>query len=214
MRRARFAQAQVEWVQVQVAQVLQGTKVQRALQVLGHGLLVQQLHLVAHAPTLRLRFEGLQLTHMRGLHRRMQVTALEVAGDAVALDPLFDNLMPAPAQMPDEVIDVFTKFFTHLFAHGFVAREATGDLAAVTPAGAPTNPVGLDDGDLQAAFGQLDGAGHPGKTTADDRDVNLDRAFERRVLGGVVEAGGVVGGTALSSAGIHGCVHKKSLAQK
>ncbi|MNJ68398.1 hypothetical protein D3C77_646440 [compost metagenome] len=64
MRRARFAQAQVERVQVQVAQVFQGTQVQRALQVFGHGLLVEQLHLIAHAPALRLSFEGLQFTHV------------------------------------------------------------------------------------------------------------------------------------------------------
>ncbi|MOA08872.1 hypothetical protein D3C78_1286720 [compost metagenome] len=153
MRCTGFAQAQVERVQVQVAQVLQRAQVQRALQVFGHGVAIEQLHLVAHAAALRFGCESLQLMHVRGLHRRMQVTALEVAVDAIACDPLFDDLMPAPAQVPDEVVDVFAELFAHLLAHRLVTRKAASHLAAVATAGAPTNAVGLDNGDFQAAFG-------------------------------------------------------------
>ncbi|MNE23299.1 hypothetical protein D3C80_1165470 [compost metagenome] len=145
----------------------------------------------------------------------MQVAALEVAVDAVAFHPLRDDLVAAPAQVPDEVIDLVPELVAHLLAHRFIAREAAGDLAAVAPAGAPADAIGFDNGDLQAAFGQLHGAGDPGKATADDCHIDLHRALEGRILGGVVEACGVVGGTALGRAGIHGCIHdKKSLAQK
>ncbi|MCY1460445.1 hypothetical protein D9M71_780030 [compost metagenome] len=58
VRGTGFTEAQVERVQVQVAAVLQGAEVQRALQVFAHGALVEQLDLISHAAALGLGGEG------------------------------------------------------------------------------------------------------------------------------------------------------------
>ncbi|MCY1407211.1 hypothetical protein D9M71_225020 [compost metagenome] len=197
---AGFAQAQVERVQVHVAGVFQRTQVQVALQVLAHAGLVEQSHLVTHAASLGLVAKGTQLVHVRRLHGRMQVPVLEVAGNAVLVDPLLDDLVAAPAQVPDEIVDVVTQGGAHLLTHGLVARQAAGDLAAVAPAGAPADAVGFDDRDLEPAFGQFHGAGDTGEAAADDHHIDADLALQHRVLGRIIEAGGVVRGTALGRA--------------
>ena len=189
----------------------QRAQVQRALQVLGHAIAVQQLYLLAHAAPPGLGFECAQLVHVRGLHGRVQVAALEVAVDVVACHALLDHLVPAPAQVPDEVIDLGTQAVAHLRAHGFVARQAAGDLAAVAPAGTPADAVGFDDGHLQATLGQLHRRGHAGETAADDRHIHLYRALELRVLGVVVEGGAVVGRRALRRSFVQCCIHGCSL---
>lgn len=152
--RTGFTQAQVERVQVQVAQVFQCAQVQRALQVIGHCRTVQQLHLLAHATAAGLGLEGAQFVHVRRFHCRMQVAALEVAVDAIARHALLDHLMSAPAQVPDEVVDFATQVVAHLRAHGLITRQAAGDLATIAPAGTPADAVGFDDGHLQATLGQ------------------------------------------------------------
>jgi len=209
--RARLAQAQVERVQVQVAQVLQRAQVQRALQVPGDTVAVEQLHLVAHAAAFGFGLEVAQLLHVRRFHRRMQMAALEVAVDAITLDPLLDDLVPAPAQVPDEIIDFGAQVVAHLCSHGLVTGQAAGDLAAVATAGPPANPVGLDDRHLQAALGQLHRSGHARETTTDDRHVDLHRALELRVLGVVVQRGAVIGRCTLGWASVQYCVHGCSL---
>ncbi|MNH31064.1 hypothetical protein D3C79_913970 [compost metagenome] len=136
---------------------------------------------------------------------------LEVAGDAVFLHPLLDDLVPAPAQVPDEVIHFTAQAVAHLRAHGFVAREAAGDLAAVAAAGAPADAVGFHHRHFQAALGQLHGGGYAGETAADNGYVDLHGALELRVLRVVVEGGTVVGRRALGRAVVHCCVHGCSL---
>ncbi|MCY1430867.1 hypothetical protein D9M71_468240 [compost metagenome] len=206
-----FADAQVERVQVHVAGVLDGADVEVGGQVLAHAGGVQQGHFVAHASAHRFFIGSLQLVHVRGLHRRMQVAALEVAVDAIARHTLLDHLVPAPAQVPDEIVDLGTQAVAHLRAHGFVARQAAGDLAAIAPAGAPADAVGFDDGHLQATLGQFHGAGHAGEAAADDGHIHLHRALELRVLGVVVEGGAVIGRRALRRAFVQCCVHGCSL---
>jgi hypothetical protein len=42
--------------------------------------------------------------------------------------------VPAPAQVPDEIVDVFANRTAHLFAHRFIARQAAGGPAYPTQA--------------------------------------------------------------------------------
>jgi hypothetical protein len=47
---------------------------------------------------------------------------------------LLDDLVPAPAQVPDEIVDFIAEAATHLLTHGFLAREAAGGPAYPTQA--------------------------------------------------------------------------------
>ncbi|MND96124.1 hypothetical protein D3C80_884040 [compost metagenome] len=199
---AGLADAQVERVQVHVAGVLDRAVVEVALQQVAHLAAVEQADLVAHATVHRLFVILAQAGHVRGFVRGVQVAVLEVAGDAVFFHALPDDLVPAPAQVPDEIIDFITDGAAHLFAHGFIARQAAGDLAAIAPGGTPADLVAFDDGDLQAFFRQLDGGGHAGEAAADDHHVNPVPALQRRVIGVLVEGGGVVGIATLSHVGV------------
>ncbi len=208
-RRPGLADAQVERVQVHVAGVLQRAAVQLGLQVGLDAGLVQQDHLVAHAAAHRLLVGGLQLAHVAGLHRRVQVAMAKVAGDAVLLHPLADDLVAAPAQVPDEVLDLGAQPLAHLLVHRRVAGQAAGDLAAVAPAGAPADAMGLDQGYLVATLGQFDRRGDAGEAAADDGDVDRHRAQQGRIVGFLVERGGVVGRRAFRGrTGMDCCVHR------
>ncbi|MCY1537092.1 hypothetical protein D9M68_725770 [compost metagenome] len=103
-----LADAQVERVQVHVAGVLDGADVEVGVQVAAHAGGIQQGHFVAHAAAHRFFIGGLQLVHVRGLHGRVQVAVLEVALDAVLGHAVLDDLVAAPAQVPDEVVDLGT----------------------------------------------------------------------------------------------------------
>ncbi|MNO87711.1 hypothetical protein D3C76_791360 [compost metagenome] len=208
-RRLRLADAQVERVQVHVAGVLEGTAVDIAAQVRAHAGGVEQGDLVAHATTLGFLAGGFQLVHVRRFHRRVQVAELQVALDAVFLHAAPDDVVTAPAQVPDEVVDVVAQPLAHLLAHRGIAGQAAGDLPAIAPAGAPADLVGLDDGDLVATLGEFDRSCHPGEAAADDGDVDVHFALQGGVVGFLVEAGGVVGGRALRSSadGFYCSVH-------
>ncbi|MNO69933.1 hypothetical protein D3C76_607970 [compost metagenome] len=163
------------------------------MQQVAHLAAVEQADVIGHATAQRFVMVFAQTVHVAGLVGGVQVAVLEVAGDGVFLHPLLDDLVTAPAQVPDEVIDFFAEGAAHLFAHRFVAREAAGDLAAVAPGGAPADLVAFDDGDLQAFFRQFDRRGDAGEAAADDDDVDAVLALQGGVVGFVVEGGGVVG---------------------
>lgn len=190
-------------MQVQVATVLEGAQVQRALQMFADGIAIEQVHQVAHATALGFVVARLQFIHVRRLHRCVQVPALEIAVDAVALHAPLDDLVAPPAQVPDEIVHVFTQALAHLRAHGLVTRQAAGDLTAVASASAPADAVGFDNGHLQAAFGQFHGGGDARETAADDGHVDLLGARQGGVLGRVVERGGVVGRRPLGRPVVH-----------
>ncbi|MNF83305.1 hypothetical protein D3C84_656270 [compost metagenome] len=195
--RPRFTDAQVERVQMHVAGVLDCAVIEIALQQVAYLAAVEQADLVAHATTHRFVVILAQAVHVAGLVRGMQVTVFEVAGDAVFLDALLDDLVPAPAQVPDEIVDLIANGATHLFAHRFIAREAAGDLAAIAPGGAPADFITFDNGDFQAFFRQFDSGGDAGETATDDHHIDTMLTLQGRVISVLVEGGGVVGIAAL-----------------
>src|SRR3990167_4307918 len=198
-----LADAQVQRVQMHVAGVLDRPAVQLALQVLAHALGVQQGDLITHAAAHGFLVGRVQLIHVHRLHRCMQVTVFEVALDAVFGHPTLDDVVAAPAQVPDEIIDVLAEGLAHLFVHGLFAGQAAGDLADVAPRGAPTDLIGLDDRHFQPTLGQFHSRGHAGKAATDDGHVNLHSALHRRVISFAVEGGTVIGRAALGG-GNHG----------
>ncbi|MNS91277.1 hypothetical protein D3C72_1253590 [compost metagenome] len=127
----------------------------------------------------------------------------EIALNAVLVDALLDDFMSAPAQVPDEIIDLVAEFRAHLFAHRTIAGKAAGDLSAVAPGGAPADLVAFDDGDFQAFFGEFDSGGDAGEAAADDHHVDLVPALQGRVVGVLVKGGGVVGIAAFGHVSVH-----------
>jgi hypothetical protein len=202
-RRPRFTDAQVERVQMHVAGVLDCAVIELALQQVAHLAAVEQADLIAQPAAHGFFIIVAQSSHVAGFVGRVQMTVFEVALDAVFLDALLDDFMPAPAQVPDEIVDVIAEFRAHLFAHRAVAGEAAGDLAAIAPGGAPADLVAFDDGDFQAFFGEFKGRGDAGKAAADDHHVNLVPTLQRRVVGVLVEGGGVVGIAAFGHVSVH-----------
>jgi hypothetical protein len=200
---ACFANAQVERVQVHVAGVLDGAVVELALQQVANLAAVEQAHLIAQSATHGFVVILAQIDHVARLVRRVQMAVFEVALDRIFLDALADDFMPAPAQMPDEIVHVIAQFCTHLLAHRAVAGEAAGDLPAIAPGGAPADFVAFNDGDFQAFFRQFDGSGDASETAADDHHIDLVPALKGRVVGVVVEGGGVVGIAANGHVGVH-----------
>ena len=112
-------------------------------------------------------------------------------------------------RVPDEVLDLGAQPLAHLLVHRRVAGQAAGDLAAVAPAGAPADAMGLDQGHLVATLGQFDRRGDAGEAAADDGDVDRHRAQQGRIVGFLVERGGVVGRRAFRGrTGMDCCVHR------
>ena len=200
-------------MQVHVAGVLDRAVVQVAFQVLTHALGIEQGDLAAQATAHGLLVGCFQLGHVHRLHRRVQVAVLEVALDAVLGNAALDDLVTAPAQVPDEILDLAAEGLAHLLVHGPFAGQAAGDLAAIAAGGAPADLVGFDHRHLEAALGQLHRRGHAGETATDNGHIDLHRALHRRVIGLMVERGGVVGLAALGRRrhGLDRGVHEVSL---
>ncbi|MNL36202.1 hypothetical protein D3C87_1582720 [compost metagenome] len=189
-----------------VAGVLDRAVVEVALQQVAHLAAVEQADFIRHATPYGFVVILAQALHVAGLVSGVQMAVFEIAGDAVFFDALLDDLVTAPAQVPDEVVDFLAEGAAHLFAHCFIARQAPGDLATVAPGGAPADFMAFDDGDFQAFFRELDSGGDAGNTAADDHHVDPVLALQGRVIGVLVEGGGVVGIAALLG---HGFVQAK-----
>ncbi len=93
-----------------VARVLDCAVVEVALQQVAHLTAVEQADFVAEAATHGFLVIIAQTGHVARLVSRVQMTVFEVALNAVLLDPLPDDLMPAPAQVPDEIVDFIAEF--------------------------------------------------------------------------------------------------------
>ena len=76
-------------------------------------------------------------------------------------------------------------------------------MPAIAPGGAPADLVAFDDGDFQAFFREFDGGGDASETAADDHHVDLVSALQGRVVGVLVEGGGVVGIAAFGHVSVH-----------
>jgi hypothetical protein len=60
--------------------------------------------------------------------------------------------MPTPSEITEKRLDVSAV----VFRYRFLARNAADELATITAGGSPADTVGLDNVNLEAAFGQRD----------------------------------------------------------
>ncbi len=122
----------------------------------------------------------------------MQVAKFQVTINLVFFHPALDDLVPAPAQIPDEVVHPFAELFGHLFAHGLIAGQAARNLAAVTTGGTPGHFLGLDNCDFQTPFCQFKGGIDAGKSAAHDGNIDPVVAFEFGVITVLIDGSGIV----------------------
>ena len=120
---------------------------------------------------------------------------LEIAGNRVARDPLLDGRLGLAGELPEKARPLVAE---HLFQRGLVEAQIRGDLAAVSPRGARPDPRRLQEHRVVAPLGQMEERREAGVAAADDADVGLQAAAERRMLGHPVRRrdivrGGVVG---------------------
>ncbi len=144
---------------------------------------------------------GQGLGGVGGLPAGLEVAGGELAVDAVPGDQLLDQAVGLESDVPD-LAGIVAAEGPLVFAHR--GAGAGGELAAVAPRGAPAQPVGLDEDDVEAALGQVQRRREPGIAAADDADIRLVLALEARVVrhlaGGLgvpaprMHAGAVVGG--------------------
>ena len=117
---------------------------------------------------------ALQFGQLPMRQRCLHMSEFEIAIDTIFGDPLSDNIMPAPSQLPHIVCRFVPKRAAKLALHSFVTRQATSDLTAIAPRSTPTNLVGLAEHNTQAAFCELKRSCHAGETAANNGDVSGD----------------------------------------
>src|SRR5690606_6262881 len=99
------------------------------------------------------------------LGRQVAIAPRQIAVDGVALDTLADDVDGFEAHTL-ELIDAFlAEDIDELLD---IMTDATNQLAAVASAGAPADPVGFQQHDAEAAFGQFDGGVEAGEAAADN----------------------------------------------
>ena len=124
------------------------------------------------------------------------VGQLAEAPAQVAVDAVFGD---APAHQFHRVdagtLQVFESFLADVTGKAAdLMADATDQLPAVAPAGAPADAPGLQEDHRQPALGQLDSGIDPGEAAADHADIGVQVAFQGRVAGQGADRGGVVGG--------------------
>ncbi|MNO90214.1 hypothetical protein D3C76_817200 [compost metagenome] len=206
LRHGRFAEGQVERVQVAGAHVHHAADVAVGADHAAHLFLRDQTQLVAVAEALQLLVVLAETLDVRGLVRQVAVAPGQVAVDAVPLDPAADDFHRLQAHQLELA---YTLGADHRLELLDTMADAADQLATVTPAGAPADAMGFQQHHRQAALRQFDRRVQPGVAAADDAHVRSHfaaqgREFEAPVGGrGIVGRGVLVGVHRLVNAGVH-----------
>ena len=116
--------------------------------------------------------------------QRLDDAGPEVAGNGEADDQRADQRLRLLRQVPQNLGALEAEA---LLEPEHVAPLAGMDLPAVAPGGAARDAVGLDEHDVGARLGEMDGRRKAGEAAADDADIRPARAVERGVFGNVAE---------------------------
>ena len=125
----------------------------------------------------------------RGLQGDFRKAAFQIAANAVFLDPLMDDFMAAPAELPEHVGDALAV----LLADSGQAVDAVDELPAIPAGSPPAHPVRFHHRHGIAPFRQGQSGGNSGEPGADHADIRHLGALQGRIVGGFVDRGGVVG---------------------
>ena len=130
----------------------------------------------------------LEVHHLSRLQCNFDKAALEIAVDTVFLDPLIDDVIAPPPQVPQHVGDTVAV----LLADPFQPVDSVDQVPAISSGSTPADPVGFDEGYGIAAFGEGEGGGDTGETAANHADIRRLAAFQCRVRGHFIGRGRVV----------------------
>ena len=200
LRGGRFAERQVQRVQMARAHVDHAAHIAVGADHAAHLVGLQQAHFMAI--TQAAQFFGVfgQAVQVAGLVGEVAVAPGQVAGDLVALDALAHDLHGFQAHQLHLAHAVAADHVGELVQ---AVADAANQLAAITPAGAPADLARFQQHHAEAALGQFQGRVQPGKAAADHAHVGSHFAGQRRVIGLRQAAGGVVG-SGVPGAGGHG----------
>ena len=201
--RRRLAEREVQRVDMAAGGVEKPALVELRADVIAQGRLVEH-HLVVDAEALPVLLPRLQLAHMRGRDRGEDVALLQVAIDAVARDPLADDLAALLHEAGHECRGVAAIALLDGRERGV---EPVDDLAAIAPRSAPADPRAFEHGDAVALLGEVQRRRQAAIARADDADLGVMIAREHRALRRGVGRGGVVGAGMGAVPGI-GCGHQ------
>ncbi len=179
-RRPGEAEGVVQGVEVAGVTIEEAAEVALASEHLGHlG--------ARHEAGVRIAVAALQrlglLLQVKGSGRLVgggEDAGLEIAGDRVAGDPLLDGRLGLAGELPEKARPLGAE---HLFQRGLVEAQVRGDLAAVSPRRAGADPRRLQQHRVVTALGQMQERRETGIAAADDADVGLQAASQRRMLG-------------------------------
>ncbi|MNM98652.1 hypothetical protein D3C81_1111880 [compost metagenome] len=187
---SRLAQSQVQRVQMSRAHVDQAANIAVRAHYRVHLIRLHQTQLMAVTQTAQLLGvlgEALQVFRFVG---QVAVAPGQVAADGVAFDALADDIHRFQAHQFQLTHAIAAQHRGELIK---AVANATNQLPAITPAGAPADLAGFEEDHVEAALGQLDRGVQPGKTATDHTDVAAQFALQRRILRLWQAAGGVVG---------------------
>lgn len=202
LRRRRFAERQIERVQVAGARIDHGAVVVVRADHLVHALLGDQAQFVAVAEAFQLGLVGGEVIEVGGLVGQVAVAPGQIAVDLELCHSLAHDLHRFQAHQLE-------------LAHAFCAdhrlelldamADAADQLPAVAPAGAPADLVGLQQSHAETLLRQFDGRVQAAEAATDHAHVHLHLALQRRVGQLAIDAGGIVGRGMLRlvNAGVH-----------
>ncbi len=190
LHRRRFAEGEVQRMDVAAAHVKHATYIVVGRHHLADALGVHDLQLVVAVafPQLFLRAQVIHLLLGEGGEHPavLQVALDTVAGHALADDaPAFEGHLAEQLRfaLADGALD-----------HVDVAAVAVDDLAAVAPGSAEADLGGFQYGDLETILQQEQGGGEAGIAGTDHADVGFDLALEFRAGRRGIGRRGVIGG--------------------
>ena len=109
---------------------------------------------------------ALEVAQVSWLDRYIDETEFEITVDVVGADPLSNDFMTGPAQLPQRLLP-------HHFRQALFRADARNQLTAVAAGRAPANLVGFHDVHLVTHFSQVQCGGDTGKPGANDANIGV-----------------------------------------
>ncbi len=191
-RHIRFAEAEVQGMDMHVAAVDETGGIKIGADDIAHGLAIDHLDLVAHAARNGHLIERLQLWNVRRLPGGLHVAEFQVAADAVFFDAIADDPLSAPAQVPDEVLRLGPSVLPNCLSIA-LSPESEPVICPPLRLDAPQPMTLASSSATETPRSRVPPPLHAREAAADDGDVDLDPLVEPREGRNLVAGRGIVG---------------------
>ncbi|CAK0575288.1 Uncharacterised protein [Burkholderia pseudomallei] len=187
--RAREPERVVERMQMAAVRIEEAAEIAVRLHVLRERVALDVAQARIAEAARRFVARAAQRVDVTRLVRGAQIAGHERAIDRMLRDPLLGDRERFEPHVPDQPDFVGVQIRLERVDS---AGEAADQLAAVAPARRPSHLRRLEDRNRMAALGEIERRRYAGQAGADHADVGIDRAFQWRMAGGVVDGGRVV----------------------